>query len=540
MKSFSDFIKEEIDLRGNKGIPNNLMGDSDRQASANLGIDIDNPAQMRTYGPQIMNLMRQSEQIVGRGLNRDQLEERLVKIETLAKNIVLSEYGELLAATDKPVNLIVKLIRDRRRVSSEIPDMDNVPAKPVRQEVIRDADLRNAVDKKKILNVLNQGEAKATKNIIQYSELVEPGLREIFGEEWRTILDVWLQTTDVANKLDWIMPIDMKSDMMKNMPEGMAGACQVTWEKDEDDEEDDKENQTQSEEEYDEEYDEEVDFEGDQDDYDSITIKAVGVDFPMLLHEAIKGIWALLKSGAIKEDEEMAQLIAQNTSSFEDESQDFRYGVAMQAMFRDFILACKDNNRYSNMNARIYAKISLDKDRGGDFSDGEFLELTKSLFSTFDLVRERSLDFKLNQDKFESSDAKNKIERLIAGIIQAEMKYEKEMEEWNAESEKENETEYSMDDDSRFDDYLKDSGIAKAVNDDDIVKDVVDMSDSELDELYKTPKGKREIQELVDDLLDKGEFSKIPRFSKYLKEGIDIYLREISNINEKKIQNIRK
>jgi hypothetical protein len=70
----------------------------------------------------------------------------------------------------------------------------------------------------------------------------------------------------------------------------------------------------------------------------------------MLLHEAIKGIWALLKSGAIKEDEEMAQL---TTSSFEDESQDFRYGVAMQAMFRDFILACKDNSKYSNMNARI-------------------------------------------------------------------------------------------------------------------------------------------------------------------------------------------
>jgi hypothetical protein len=30
MKSFSDFIKEEIDLRGNKGIPDNLMGDSDK------------------------------------------------------------------------------------------------------------------------------------------------------------------------------------------------------------------------------------------------------------------------------------------------------------------------------------------------------------------------------------------------------------------------------------------------------------------------------------------------------------------------------
>jgi hypothetical protein len=60
------------------------------------------------------------------------------------------------------------------------------------------------------------------------------------------------------------------------MPEGMAGACQVTWEKDE---EEDEEKQTQpKDEDEDEEYDEEVDFEGDQDDYDSITIKAVGID----------------------------------------------------------------------------------------------------------------------------------------------------------------------------------------------------------------------------------------------------------------------
>jgi hypothetical protein len=52
------------------------------------------------------------------------------------------------------------------------------PAKPIKQEVIRDADIWNAVDKRRY-NVLNQGEAKATKNIIQYSELIEPGLREI-------------------------------------------------------------------------------------------------------------------------------------------------------------------------------------------------------------------------------------------------------------------------------------------------------------------------------------------------------------------------
>jgi hypothetical protein len=97
------------------------------------------------------------------------------------------------------------------------------------------------------------------------------------------------------------------------------------------------------------------------------------------------------------------------------------------AMFRDFILACKDNSKYSNMNARIYAKMA----ERVVILVIWILELTKSLFSTFDLVRERSLEFKLNQDKFESSDAK-KIERLIAGIIQAEMNYEKEMEEWES------------------------------------------------------------------------------------------------------------
>jgi hypothetical protein len=43
----------------------------------------------------------------------------------------------------------------------------------------------------------------------------------------------------------------------------------------------------------------------------------------------------ILKSGAIKEDEEMAQLIAQNTSSF-DESQDFRYGVAASCYVQRF------------------------------------------------------------------------------------------------------------------------------------------------------------------------------------------------------------
>lgn len=529
MKSYSEFLKEEIDLKGNKGIPDDFMSSADKQAKSNLNIRIDDPSQLQRYGGQLMQLVAQSDSIVRSGLNKDELEERFVKLEKLATDIVLSEYNEILEASDKPVDLIIKLLRPRKQVKSEIPEMDDVPSKP-KQEEIKDENLRKAVDKKKILNVLNQGEAKATKNIIQYSELVEPGLRDIFGDQWEEILNIWLQTTEIANKLDWIFPIEMKSKMMKDMPQGMAGACQVKWEKDEEEEQQDEpqsqpEPQSQDEE---EDYEDDVDMEGDQNDFDRITIKAVGIDFPMLLHEAIKGIWALLKSGAIKEDEEMAKLIAQNTSSFEDESQDFRYGVAIQAMFRDFIMACKDSDKYSNMSARIYAKIALDKERGGDFTDGEFLELTKSMFSSFDLVEDVNLEFKLNVEKFNSSTAKRQIESLITGIVSAEREYEKQLSEWEMDKKFSDESsdEYSKDDEGEFDNFLSDAGIGRAKEETPTIDDET-YSDEDLSNM-KT----RDVQELIDDALDKGDYKEVGRLSKFLKEGAEIYLREVERINE--------
>jgi hypothetical protein len=61
------------------------------------------------------------------------------------------------------------------------------------------------------------------------------------------------------------------------------------------------------------------------------------------------------------------------------------------------------------------------------------------------------------------------------------MNYEKEMEEW--ESNEKGELEYGTsgnyedEDDSSFDDYLKDSGISKSTDNEEVDKDVVDMSD---------------------------------------------------------------
>jgi hypothetical protein len=515
MKSFSQFLKEEIDLRGNQGIPDDFMSGAERQARTNLGVNIDDPRQLGTYGPQIDRLIRQSQQIMNQGLSKEQLTERKEKLEKLAYDIVMSEYGEILEASEKPVDLIIKFVEEGR-VQNEIPEMRDIPSFPSKEE-IKDTELRKAVDKKKILNAINQGEAKSTKSIIQYSNLVEPGLRDIFGNQCEEILRIWLETTDIANKLDWVFPLEMKSRMMKDAPQGMAGACQVKWEKDED-----EESQSQDEENSYQDEDGTV-MSGDQDDFDRITIKAVGIDFPMLIHEAVKGIWSLIKSGSIKDDEELAKLIAQNTSSFEDESQDFRYGVPMQAMFRDFINACKDSNKYSKMPLRIYGKLALDKERGGEFTDGEFLELTKQIFGAFDLVQEAKLEFTLNNEKFNASPAKFKIEKIISNIIEVEKEYEEELSKWEMEQkfgseetkEEESQEETQEEEYGKMDDYLSGLGIGKSKEEEE--EDVNTL----LDKLYSAKT--EEERNIIMNKLDK------------LKESLSVDGQKIYNLEIKRI-----
>lgn len=541
MKRFSEFLKEEIDLRGNTGIPDDFMRNSDRQAERNLGVRVDDERQMmgpNGLGGQIMRLLQQSGQIMmtsgGRPLNPNQLEDRWVRLEELAKNVVLDEIGEILEASEKPVELLIKLIRPwlRQSVNGEIPEMGDCEASAP-DEVIRDQELKKSVDKKKLLNAITQGYAKSTKRIMQESERVQPALAEIFGADANRIYALWLQTTDVADKMDWVIPIEAKGEMMKDAPQGMAGACQVKWEKEEDDEEkeekefkleDETQDQPQSEEE--------------MEDFTKIVIKAVGVDFPMLLHEAFKGIFQLLQSGAIKDDEELAKLIAKNTESFEDEAQDFRYGPVAQKMLREFVLSCRDCNRYNNMDARIYAKLALDKDRGGELTDGEFLELTKSIFTCFDLVNIDRAEFNLNMEKFEASPAKRKIDAMIADIIAAEREYEAELAKWEMEDKfSKGDNDYKEDDDvadeddTEFKSYLSDMGISGAKD----KKEEVEKSDIE-DADLKNSDGdvisQSKLRDLIDDALDSGDYDEARRIGKYIKEGKQIYLREADRIEE--------
>ena len=569
MRKFSDFIKEEIDLRGNRGIPGDFMRNSEEEAGRNLGVRIDDESQMRNIWPQFQQLMNQSMQLMmqgpdGRQLGREQMQTRLDALQNLAKDVIMDEYGEILESSAKPVELDIRLVNPNE-VIRQISDLRDVPqnARTPREDDTHEEDEEDQTEqddqqdddcadgscssvegadepteepeditgnvltaslKKKILNMLTQGEGKATKDIIKFSPLVENGLQQIFGENGGRILRIWSDMSDTADKMDWVIPIANKSSMMSNNPGGMAGATDVTWES--------LNNSIFS-----------IELLKENQNFNKITIKAVGVDFPMLIHETVKGIYLLIQSAAIKKDKEFAKKVKAATSSFMDEAQDFRYGVTAQSMFNDFVNACKDSQKYKQMRTRIFRLLANDKDKlttkaieisktdkdlgaiikkDADLalSDNKFLEVFNSLFSVFDKKMEAGkLVFFINAERFNQSEAKLVVEKLIAHVVETEEDYERSLREWEMEQQFGPKTNY---DEPEAPEMTGEEGTQETP-----VEDDGTYSDEDLSKMRQ-----KDIQELVDDALDNGDYTEVQRLTKFLKEGAEIYLKEIERINE--------
>lgn len=542
MKRFKDFIKEEVDLRGNKGIPNDFMSKSEQEARDTLGIRIDDESQMRRIWPEFERNMMESNRILttgpnGERLSQQHLNERIRRLEELAEDVVRDQFDEILNSAIKPIELDIKLV-PMGQVHSEIEDITNVPVQPEQPDQndqndqdeknkekekerekedndtnddmgqVPGTDLISAVDKKKLLNMITQAAGKSTKDIIKASDIVDEGLQEIFGDNWRRILDNWIAMSDLADKMDWVIPIDRKSQMMSNQPQGMAGACEVKWES------------------YNGKY-----YNMDillEKEASKIVIHSTGVDFPMLIHETIKGIYLFLQSGAIKQDKETAKLIKRATSSFQDESQDFRYGPPAQKMLLLFVNEFKESDKYKRLDTKVFTMLSVDKERAIEEAksapqefkpylikkakisktDDEFLEIMKSLFSVFDLVRG---EYVINKNRFNESIAKTEIKKIIDYIVEDIEEYKRELKEWEEEE-------------RRREEYYKYKTPTPTIKKDE-VEDKEDIDDY-------SKMSQKQLHDLIDDALDENDYEKVKFLSKYIKEGKEIYLKEIERIYE--------
>jgi hypothetical protein len=522
---------------------------------------------MRNLWPSFEGAMRQSQQILSTGpngqrLSQQEVQERIAKLEKLAEKVVRDQFDEILDASIKPIELDIKLV-PMGSVNREIEDINQVPkqAKQPTEEEQEEQDERDeenqeqeeqtpeermegeetpgtdlvsAVEKKKILNMITQAAGKSTKDIIRASDIVDEGLQEIFGDGYRTILNLWVQMSDIADKMDWVIPIDRKAGMMKDMPGGMAGAVQVKWES----------------------------FSGNlynmnlllEKEASKIVIKSTGVDFPMLIHETIKGIFLFLQSGAIKKDKKTAEIVKRATSSFMDEAQDFRYGPPALQMLLNFVNKFSESGDYKRLETRVFTMLAVDKERAMSEAknapaeykeylekkasvartDKEFLEIMKSIFSVFDNVeRDGKIEFTVNEEKFNTSLAKREVKKIIDYIVEDIEDYKRELEEWEREQkEREEEDKYRQEQPGQDNDEYAKPEEAESELDALIRKSLSGEDDEKSSEVDYSELTQRELQELIDDALDAGDYKRVQMLAQYMKEGKEIYLKELERINE--------
>jgi len=441
MKSFNDFINEEAKLKGNIGVPEEKLKEIERKAEQEKGIRIDDQRQAGQMGGQIMNLIGRSRDLMFSGKSKAECEEIEEKLVDLAKLVINTEYADILQNVELDIKLVpfgqvadeledIQDIQQRpseaeqRRQAEELDDEEKEEKKEEsgdkkkdffnnlfgskpkkeKEDFLKSEEYKLGVDVAKLVNAIGQGEAKNTKHIL-HSDIVKNGLRDIFGRNAEELFKIWNDTSKVADKLDWLIPIEVKAQMMANQMGGMAGAVQVSWPEAE---------ENKGEEEQDEKEDcpsckdaedilKNIEEGGDLDDNkEEISellsngnpkITAVGVDFPMLLHETVKGIYQLIGSawlpamGASEKDIKKAKIVKTATSSFEDEAEDFRYGPYLAGALRDFINTCPNVDRYPNIREYVWGDMCyMAQTKEGK---KQFLELFKGILEKTDKAKKQ-------------------------------------------------------------------------------------------------------------------------------------------------------
>ena len=191
-----------------------------------------------------------------------------------------------------------------------------------------------------------------------------------------------------------MIPIPVRTRKMEEMPMGQAGAVKVEWNKKKEDEDKSKlaEDILKKLEDGESLNDNEEDISELLSDL-TPKIKAVGIDFPMLLHETVKGIYELIAAHSISDNKEMAKKVKMNVSSLEDEAEDWRNGPELASDLRDYVNSVIDEmgKRESkildipNLREHFFGKL-VDRNY---LNTQEFLQLFKGILKNDPSVRNK-------------------------------------------------------------------------------------------------------------------------------------------------------
>lgn len=465
MKSFKQFMNE-ADIKGNPAVSPEYLASLNKRAEASAR-EVE-----QKYGRDMMNLMRfvMEVQSIQRGKEK--------QIEELTRVVIDETYGAILelAKIELDIRIPTEPGEMKRIMNQEKSDDFEMPT----FKEIEDEDTKTAIHKRKIMNMIAQGEAINSKKML-LSDTNMDGLIEIFGEETaKKMADLLIKITDICNARDWRIPEEVAATMIEQ-GDSLSGVSKIEWKPNEPKKDDSEEPEN--------------DEKGlaDDESFDSAKLIILGLDQAMLFHEAVKVIIGIINQGGLAHlsDEQIAKVFM-NTDTARDEAQDLKRAKLTAADLRDFIRSFPELNDIENGREYVWGKM-ID---ATVLPDREFLQLMNLIFTAAPLYRavdEREPQY--SEAEIEAArEAMPKAKAIVQRLIQL---IQDELAEWEDSMQG---SEYGEDDygDSSFD-YAMDNDFAPRASSN-------SMSQSE-------------IQNLIDQALDRRDFAEVERLSKLLKEN---------------------
>ena len=469
MKSFKQFLTE-ADIKGNPAISpeylnslNQRAEQSARQIEAKYGRDMG--SLMRAVG-QVQMMQRGKEK----------------QLADLTKKVILEQYGTILGETELDIRIPTDQREMKQKMDQEKPEDQEMPS----FKEIEDEDTKTAIHKRKILNMIAQGEAINSKKMLLGDTNMD-GLIELFGEaNAKKMVELLVMITDICNARDWRIPEEVGARMIE-MGNGLSGVSKIEWkpakpESEEDQEEEETETPA-------------------EDSQTTPTLIILGLDQAMLFHEAIKAIYGLINQGGLAHlDDETIAKVFMNTETPRDEVQDLKRAKLTAADLREFIQSFPEVDDIENGREYVWGKM-IDANL---VPDREFLGLMNLIFTAAPAYRELAegeppyseAEIVAAADAMHAAQAK--VRKLIQ-IIKQELK------DWQDSVDAANYEDPYAEDDQDFPSYQAE-----------------EPADREPDQA--------EIQELIDKALDRRDFKEVERLSMMLKESREDRLKRLKQL----------
>ena len=349
MKSFKQFMNE-ADIKGNPAVSPEYLASLNKRAEASAQ-EIE-----RKYGRDMGSLMRAVHQVQSIQRGKES------QLEALTYEVIMQQYGTILGETELEIKIPTGPGQIKKVMKSDEEDQDQDT--PTFKE-IEDVDTKVAIHKRKILNMIAQGEAINSKKMLM-SDLNMDGLTELFGaDQAKTMVELLIKITDICNARDWRIPEEVGARMIEQ-GDAISGVSKIEWK---------PKTKEESEEEADEPSAEE---ETPSEETTVPKLIIMGLDQAMLFHEAVKAIYGLINQGGLAHlDDETIAKVFMNADTPRDEVQDLKRAKLTAADLRDFINTFPESNTIENFREYVWGKM-ID---ASVLSDSDFLILMNTIFT---------------------------------------------------------------------------------------------------------------------------------------------------------------